>query len=123
MFPSTAREALTWYAEIFGGGVSLHTFAEFNRDDGPGGAIAHGELTGPVSLGGADISGEEPPVRMQGVRFALLGTADAQTLRTWFARLAEGGTVTDDLRKRPWGDWDGSVTDRFGIAWLIGFQD
>lgn len=31
-------------------------------------------------------------VTLQGVRFALLGTADPNTMRTWFAQLAEGGT-------------------------------
>lgn len=123
MFPGTAREALSWYAEIFGGGVSLHTLQEFGRDDGLAQAIAHGELTGPVSLGGADAAGEEPSVRMQGLAFALLGTAEPDTMRAWFAALAEDGTITDELQKRPWGDWDGSVTDRFGIAWLIGFHE
>lgn len=123
MFPGTAREALSWYAEIFGGGVSLHTLQEFGRDDGLAQAIAHGELTGPVSLGGADAAGEAPSVRMQGLTFALLGTAEPDTMRAWFAALAEDGTITDELQKRPWGDWDGSVTDRFGIAWLIGFQE
>lgn len=123
MFPGTTREALSRYAEIFGGGVSLNTFEAFGRDDGPAEAIAHGEVTGPVSLGAADVAGEEQPLRMQGVRFALLGTADPEKVRTWFASLAEGGTVTDDLQKRPWGDWDGSVSDRFGVPWLIGFQE
>ena len=30
-FPGTARYALTFYGEVFGCGVQLHTFAEFNR--------------------------------------------------------------------------------------------
>ena len=33
-FPGTAREALTFYGEVFGCAVELHTFAEFNRADG-----------------------------------------------------------------------------------------
>ncbi len=122
MFPGTAREALTRYAEVFGGDLSLFTYEQFSRDDGPRDAIAHAELSGLVALGGADVSGDEPAVSMQGVRFALLGTADPETLRGWFEALSEGGTVTDDLQQRPWGDWDGSVTDRFGVSWLIGFQ-
>ncbi len=121
-FPGTTREALTWYADVFGGDASFHTFEDFSRGDGPPEAIAHAELSGLVEVGGADVSGGEQTVSMQGVRFALLGTAEPATMRDWFARLSEGGTVTDDLQKRPWGDWDGSVTDRFGIAWLIGFQ-
>jgi PhnB protein len=42
---------LTFYGEVFGCAVQLHTFAEFNRADGPADAIAHGYLAGgPVAL-------------------------------------------------------------------------
>ena len=44
LFPGTAREALTFYGDVFGCAVELHTFAEFNRADGPADAIAHGGL-------------------------------------------------------------------------------
>jgi PhnB protein len=122
-FPGTAREALTFYAEVFGCGVHLHTFEEFDRDDGPANAIAHGYLTaGPVALAGADVAGDEPPVKCEGMMLALLGTADPPTLRTWFTRLSEGGHVVDDLQRRPWGASDGQVIDRNGLHWLIGFE-
>src|SRR5262249_25454679 len=84
-FPGTAREALTFYGEVFGCAVQLHTFAEVNRADGPADAIAHGYLAGgPVALFGADVSGDERPVRSEGMMLALLGTAAPSTLRTWF---------------------------------------
>jgi PhnB protein len=40
----------------------------------------------------------------------------------WFACLSEGGTVVDDLQRRPWGAYDGQVIDRYGVHWLIGFE-
>jgi PhnB protein len=53
------------YADVFGCAVQLHTFAEFNRDDGPADAVAHGYLTGgPVALFGADVAGDELPFRL-----------------------------------------------------------
>jgi PhnB protein len=123
-FPGTAREALTFYGEVFGGAVQLHTFAEFNRSDGPADAIAHGYLTeGPVVLFGADVAGDERPLRSEGMMLALLGTAAPAILGTWFSRLGEGGRVVDDLQKRPWGASDGQVIDRYGLHWLIGFED
>lgn len=122
-FPGTAREALTFYGDVFGCAVQLRTFAEFERADGPADAIAHGYLTGgPVALSGADVAGDESPVRCEGMMLALLGTADSSTLRTWFSRLGEGGRVVDDLQKRPWDASDGQVIDRFGLHWLIGFE-
>ena len=122
-FPGTAREALTFYGEVFGCAVQLHTFAEFNRADGLADAIAHGYLAeGPVALFGADVSGDEPSFRSEGMMLALLGTAAPSTLRHWFSRLCEGGRVVDDLQTRPWGASDGQVIDRYGLHWLIGFE-
>ena len=55
--------------------------------------------------------------------WSLLGAADPATLHAWFARLAEGGRVVDALQSRPWGACDGQVVDRFGLHWLIGYED
>lgn len=122
-FPGTAREALSFYADVFGGTAQLHSFADFNRTDGPVDAIAHGYLTGtPVVLFGADVAGDEAAFHAQGLMFSLLGTADPATLREWFAGLSEGGTVVDNLQRRPWGAFDGQVIDRYGVHWLIGFE-
>ncbi|WEG08067.1 VOC family protein [Microbacterium horticulturae] len=120
--PGTAREALTFYRSVFGGEVGINTYAEFGRDDGPGDAVAHGMLTGPVTLFAADAAPGQEPLRTAGLMFALLGTAEPDVMEGWFAALADGGTVVDPLQKRPWGDHDGQVTDRYGLTWLIGYQ-
>lgn len=123
-FPGNAREALTFYGDVFGCVVQLHTFQEFRRTDGPPDAIAHGHLTnGPVSLFGSDVSGDERPIRTEGMMFSLLGTADPTVLTQWFSRLSEGGQIIDDLQVRPWGDSDGQVVDKYGLHWLIGFEN
>ena len=122
-FAGSAREALSFYADVFGGVAQLHTYEEFNRTDGPGDAVAHGYLVdGPVALFAADASGDEPSFRCEGMMLSLLGAASPSVLREWFARLSEGGRVVDDLQDRPWGASDGQVIDRFGLHWLIGFE-
>ena len=122
-FPGTAREALTFYGDVFGCSVQLHTFEEFHRTDGPAEAIAHGYLKeGPVRLFGSDVAGDEPAIRCQGLMLSLLGTAEPSTLRRWFSALSDGGEIVDDLHLRPWGDSDGQVVDRHGLHWLIGFE-
>ncbi|WP_341973784.1 VOC family protein [Microbacterium sp. LTA6] len=121
--PGTAAEALTFYHGIFGGELILHTYADFGRADGPGDAIAHGEIRGPVELFAADAGPDQDAAHIVGAVFSLLGTTDASALTGWFDALGEGGTVTDPLQKRPWGDYDGQVTDRYGIRWLIGFEE
>jgi PhnB protein len=124
LFPGTAREALSFYGDVFGCSVELHTFEEFHRTDGPPGAIAHGYLLeGPVLLFAADVSGDERPFQCEGLMLSLLGTASPSVLKEWFSRLSDGGTVVDDLQRRPWGASDGQVVDRYGLRWLIGFED
>lgn len=122
-FPGTAREALEFYAGIFGATAELHTFSELGRADGPADAIAHGLLVGgPIELYAADAADREPGFRAEGLMLALLGCADPTTLARWFEALADDGTVVDPLRERAWGASDGQVRDRYGLHWLIGFE-
>ena len=121
--PGTARDALTFYGDIFGCAVQLHTFEEFDRTDGPANAIAHGYLkAGPVELFAADVAGDEAPLRCEGLMLSLLGASSPSVLRAWFSGLSEGGRILDDLQLRPWGATDGQVIDRYGLRWLIGFE-
>lgn len=121
-FPGTAREALEFYAEVFGGELQLHTYEAFSRTDGPADAIAHGVLSGPVALAGSDAADGEEAVRLRGVMLSLLGTAAPDVLHEWFDRLADGGAVVDPLASKPWGACDGQVIDRHGLHWLIGYE-
>ena len=107
---------------MFGGETRLFTYAEAGRADGPGDAIAHGMLDGPIELAGADAAAGESTVSVNGMFFSLLGAAEPETLAAWFDALAEGGSIIDPLQKRPWGDHDGTLVDRFGVPWLIGYQ-
>ena len=114
---------MTFYGEVFDCAVQLQTFAEFNRTDGPADAIAHGGLMeGPVAVFAADVAGDEPAFRCEGMMLSLLGTAPPAILRKWFSSLSEGGRVVEGLQTRPWGASDGQVIDRYGLHWLIGFE-
>lgn len=122
-FPGNAAEALTFYHGVFGGELTLFSYQQFNRSDGPADAIAHGMISGAVNLFGADAGPDQDAVHIVGATFSLLGTAAPDVLREWFAKLTVGGTAVDPLQKRPWGDFDGQVTDRYGIRWLVGYQE
>jgi PhnB protein len=52
----------------------------------------------------------ETSFRSQGPLLSLLGTAPASTMRSWFTRLAGGAS-------------DDRLIDRYGVPWLIGFED
>ncbi|MQW74845.1 VOC family protein [Nocardioides sp. dk4132] len=122
-FPGNAREALTFYGDVFGCGVQVHTYAGFGRVDGPAEAVAHGMLVdGPVALFGADAGPDDSPLKSEGLMLSLLGAAAPDVTREWFTRLADGGRVVSDLQMRGWGATDGEVVDRYGLHWLLGFE-
>lgn len=122
LFPGNAAEALHHYRSVFGGELRMFDYATAGRHDGPGDAIAHGQLSGPVDLAAADAGADDDGVQMSGMFLSLLGTTDDSTLTGWFDALAAGGHVIAPLQQRPWGDYDGTLVDRYGIRWLIGFE-
>jgi PhnB protein len=121
-FDGRARDALTFYRDVFGGTLQILTYAEMGNDAGPPDSVAHGVLTGPVELFASDDAGDQAALAASGVLFALLGIAEPDVLEDWFAALAVEGIVVDALQERPWGAHDGQVTDRFGVPWLIGYE-
>ena len=121
-FPGTARAALQFYADVFGGELKLFSYRDFGRTDGPPDAVAHGVLDGPVSLSGADAGAGEAAVRVDGLLLSLLGAADPDVLHRWFDALAVGGEVLEPLAERAWGATDGQVLDRHGLRWLVGYE-
>jgi len=122
LLPGTARAALTRWQEVFGGEVRIATYADFSRTDGPGDAVAHGQLAGGVEVFASDAGADDTTFSASGLLFSLLGADEPDVLRRWFDELASDGTVVDPLQERPWGDWDGTVRDGFGVTWLIGFE-
>lgn len=122
LLAGSAREALTFYREVFGGELILASYADFGREDGPPEAIAHGMLRGAVELFASDAAPGEATLELRGILFSLLGADEPAVLERWFAALADGGEIVDPLQKRAWGDHDGQVRDRFGVTWLIGYE-
>jgi PhnB protein len=119
-FRDNAREAMTFYQEVFGGELALNTFGEFGDKEAPeANLIMHAALTSSdgIQLMGSDTApGMEftPPA---GITVSLSG--DDDELHGWFEKLAEGGTVSMPLEKQMWGDEFGMVTDRFGTPWMV----
>ncbi|MGC5627635.1 VOC family protein [Georgenia sp. Z1344] len=122
LFPGTAREAMEHYRSVFGGELQLMDYASAGRHDGPPDSVAHAMLLGEVEIAGADAGADEDGVAMTGMFLSLLGTAEPATLAAWFEALADGGRVIDPLQRRPWGDHDGTLIDRYGVRWLIGHE-
>ncbi|MFY9718826.1 MAG: hypothetical protein WAK16_04205 [Candidatus Cybelea sp.] len=51
-----------------------------------------------------------------------LATSDGAEGERVFKALAEGGTVSMPLEDQFWGGRLGSLTDRFGVQWMVSVQ-
>jgi PhnB protein len=119
-FNGNARQALEFYAGVFGGDLTLNTFAQFGRTGDDGDRIMHGalETDAGYTLMGADITSDMSPRQMDGFSVSLSGD-DAEVLRGYWQKLSAAGTVTMPLDKQVWGDEFGMCTDQFGVSWLV----
>ena len=120
-FNGNARQALEFYASVFGGNLNLSTFADFGSKDEPNAdKIMHGQLE--TEAGYTLMAADAPPGMespgMHGFGVSLSGD-DADTLRGYYDKLSDGGTVTMPIQKQSWGDEFGMCTDKFGVPWLV----
>lgn len=122
MFQNQAREAMGFYQEVFGGELTMQTYAE----GGMSGAevnderIMHAQLETPhgLLLMAADVPDGVPYQPGSVISISLHG-GDDPALRRFFAGLSGGGTVIEPLTEAPWGDVFGACADRFGISWMV----
>ena len=121
-FKDTAREAMTFYADVFGAELAISTFADFHASEDPAeqDKVMHSQLETPNGL---TIMAADTPNSMEyggqsGVSVSLSGD-DESALRGYWEGLSEGGTVVMPFEKAPWGDTFGMCLDRFGTSWLV----
>ncbi|TCO49057.1 PhnB protein [Kribbella antiqua] len=121
-FDGSAREAMEFYKDVFGGELTTNTFAEFGASHGPDDdeKLMHAQLETPS---GFTLMAADTPQGMsynpgENIAVSLSGD-DGDDLRGYYEKLSEGGKVSVPLEKQMWGDEFGMVTDRFGINWMV----
>jgi PhnB protein len=121
-FRDNAREAMTFYESVFGGELTVSTFADFHASADPSeqNKIMHSQLETPDGL---VLMAADTPDGMEyrpqaGVSVSLSGDDEAR-LRGYWERLSEGGTVTMPFERAPWGATFGMCVDRFGTSWMV----
>ncbi|HUZ26131.1 MAG TPA: VOC family protein [Streptosporangiaceae bacterium] len=120
-FNGNARQALEFYASVFGGSLSLNTYAQYGAGDSPDAErIMHGmlETDAGYMIMGADNTSNMEYHPMAGFSVSLSGD-DADALRGYWEKLSASGTATMPLQKQVWGDEFGMCIDGFGVSWLV----
>lgn len=119
-FDGTARQALEFYREVFGGTLTVSTFGEFGQGGDLADKVMHGMLE--TDRGFTLMAADTPPGMSckpgDNISVSVSGD-DADELRGYWAELSDSGTVSVALEKQMWGDVFGMCTDRFGITWLV----
>jgi PhnB protein len=120
-FQNTAKDAMEFYRDVFGGELNVSTFGEYGESD-PGVAdrVMHAQLE--TDRGFTLMASDTPPgmERQEGTNISIsLSGDDEAELRGYFDKLSEGGEVGMPLEKQVWGDFFGDCTDKFGTKWLV----
>jgi PhnB protein len=121
-FQGQARAAIDFYKAVFGGELTVQTYAEVGMSNDPSNddRIMHAQLEAPdgVVLMASDVPDGFPHESASAVSISLSGD-DEPKLRGYYDALADGGTVIEPLAQAPWGDHFGACVDRFGISWMV----
>ncbi len=121
-FKDTARPAMEFYRDVFGGQLDVNTFGEFGGETSD--LLMHAQLQTPS---GYTIMAADTPPGMEhsaGSQITMsLSGDDADELRGYWDALAADGTVAMPLEKQTWGDVFGMVTDKWGIPWMVNIAD
>ena len=120
-FDGTAREAMEFYRDVFGGELTSNTFGEYGAAEGEHAErIMHSQL---VTDAGFTLMGADNPPGNEhrpGNNIAIsLSGDDGDVLRGYWGRLSDGGQVSVPLEKQMWGDEFGMCEDRFGLTWMV----
>jgi PhnB protein len=121
-FNGNAREAMQFYANVFGGDLSMSTFSDMGADGPDANRIMHAQLqtNDGYTIMAADVPSTMAYQPMAGASVSISGgETDSKRLHGYWDKLTSGGSTTMPLAKQSWGDEFGMCTDKFGVPWMV----
>ena len=133
-FPGNCEEAFSFYQSVLGGTVPyLGRFGDMPPQEGMPplpeevkNKIMHMSLVmaDGTTLMGSDFIEGFGPAPVIGNNFSLsVDTSSKEEADKVFAGLSEGGQVTMPLSDTFWGAYFGMWVDKFGINWMVNYDD
>ena len=132
-FENKAEAAMRFYEKILGGKLTeIHRFGSMPQEGGftltpeQKNLVMHVglELPGGQMLMASDMIAGMGPARVEGTNYSISVHPDSkQEADRIFNALAQGGTITMPISDQFWGDYFGSVTDQFGINWMVNYTN
>lgn len=121
-FKGNCAQAMEFYKDIFGGEISSQTYGEVGAAQGgfPADYVMHASLKGgEVDLMASDTA--EASEKAAKISISL-GGSDEPKLRKIFEKLSQDVEVKYPLKKEFWGNTFGSITDKFGVEWMVNIE-
>ncbi len=123
-FSGNCREAVMYYAEVFG--TEPPQFMTFGEGSGEYPVPQEAKdwiMYTNLKIAGSNVMFSDcfPGMPLiQGNNITLtIGSKDAEELTGYFNRLKEGGSVQMELQKTFWSECYGMLTDKYGIPWQV----
>ncbi|UCS94699.1 VOC family protein [Echinicola marina] len=132
-FLGNCEEAFNFYKSVFGGEFTyMGRFSEMPPQEGVSlsevekNKIMHVSL--PIGshtiLMGSDVGGDWAPQTVIGNNISVSITAKSKAeADQLFTGLSNGGQVSMPMADTFWGDYFGMLTDKFGINWMVSFNE
>jgi PhnB protein len=122
-FDGQAREALAFYATVFGGEPTLVTYGELAGVTDPEQArrIIWGQVAseGGFRIMAYDVQPERPWHPGENAFYVSLRGSSPDEITAYWAGLGVGATVLQPLGPSAWSPLYGMLKDRFGITWVV----
>ena len=132
-FDGQCEEAFEFYKSVFGGEFSyIGRFNEMPQDENnklseaDGNKIMHVSLpiSAETNLFGSDTVGAWSPKLVQGNNYSIsINASSKEEADRLFNGLSAGGQVTMPLENTFWGAYFGMFVDKFGINWMVNFDE
>jgi PhnB protein len=129
-FNGNTEEAFNSYRSVFGGAFT--TFQRFRDIPGGESMPAHEQekimhvalpIGGGIALMGTDITEDRQKATFGTNFFVSLDAQSLEEATQLYQALSAGGKVTMPLEKMFWGAYFGTLTDRFGVQWMVNYND
>jgi len=131
-FKGNCEEAFNFYKSVFGGEFNfIGKFGDMPPQDGytmleeDANKIMHVSLQiGTSILMGSDTGGDWAPTFVQGNNFSVSITAESKAeAEKLYDGLSAGGKTTMPMADTFWGDYFGMFEDKFGVNWMVSYNE
>jgi PhnB protein len=124
-FRGDARKALEFYQSVFGGDLSVATYADIHAVEDPSQAdhVAFGRVTAPngFDIMAYDVQPSKPYNPGENPFYITLQGTDAGEVKALWNALGDGAAaILVPLAPAAFAPLYGMLTDRFGVTWIVG---